>query len=241
MKKLLLAAALLLAPAAWAQEIPPAFQQIVTAYDLTSASFTYPLLAVTPVAGAANIKTTGASVTFNEATVGTAPFALVKVGDLILVKNSAGTPVQKTVVTRPSDAQITVDSAADLGTAGVAFTFRSLTDGTGAAQGWLKVAQFSQKNFVFQIDTIAAASIDVQIECKVCGPSGCDYSAAVKVYPPVGGTGQCGTGNFTVAGITARCAVVAPEPWDQCRLGYKINADAGVQAITASFFGRTRQ
>lgn len=237
--------ALLLLPA-WAQgqEIPPTFYQMVTAYDLSSASFTYPLLLPTPVNGPATIKTAGASTTFVEATAGTAPFALVKAGDLLFIRTSATATLLKTVVTRTSDASIVVDGAAvDLGTAGVAFTFRSLTDGTGAAQGWLTVSKFSKKNFVFQLDTINATSIDVQVECKVCGSSGqgCDYSNPVKVYPPVGGTGQCGTGNFTTAGITARCAVVANEDWDQCRIGYKINTDTGVQAITAAFYGRPRQ
>lgn len=244
MKKWLTALLLALPAALWAQEIPPYFQQIVTAYDLASASLTYPLLAATPVNGPATIKTAGASTTFVEAVVGTAPFALVKAGDLLFIRLTPTTTVLKTVVTRTSDASIVVDGAAvDLGTAGLAFQFRSLTDGTGAAQGWVTVSKYSQKNFVFQLDTINATSIDVQIECKVCGPGGqgCDYSASVKVYPPVGGSGQCGTGNFTVAGITARCAVVATEPWDQCRVGYKINTDTGVQAITAAFFGRSRQ
>lgn len=236
MKKLLLAALLLLAPGVWAQEIPPAFVQIVTGYDLTNGSFTYPLLALTAVNGPSNIKSSGSSTTFNEATVGSGPFGLVSVGDLITVKNTAGILVQRTVVTRPSDAQITVDSAADLGTAGVPFTFRKLSDGTGAAQGWLKVAQFSQKTFVMQIDTIAAASIDARLECRQLG----DYAGIVLVNWTGTGT-QCTATNFTVAGVTARCFTFSTDVWDQCRIGFKINADAGVQAITASFMGRTRQ
>lgn len=215
-------------------DVMPEFRPIVAAYDLSSTSYTYPLLG-NPVNGSANIKTSGSSATVTAAS-GT-PFANVAVGDEITVQTSTSTRVTRAVTARASETSITVSSAADLSgnsTTGFPFTFRPLSDGTGATQGWIKVSQYNEKNFIVEVNTIAATSITIRIECKSSG----DMASPTQIYPPVGGTGQCGTGVVTTAGITARCSVVSYEPWDQCRVGYIIDTDGGAQSITTGFTGR---
>jgi hypothetical protein len=215
-------------------DIPPEFRPIVAAYDLTSTSYTYPLLG-NPLSGSANVKTSGSSTTVTAAS-GT-PFADVAVGAELTIQTDVTTRVVRAVTAKASDTSITVDTAANLsgnGSTGYPFSYRPLSDGTGLTQGWIKVSQYSEKNYVFEVNTINATNITVRVECKSSG----DMASPIQIYPATGGTGQCGTGVVTTAGITGRCAVVSYEPWDQCRVGFILTGDTGAQSITAGFMGR---
>ena len=232
--KLRLSVLLALLAVASVAETPPEFRPVVAAYNLSSTSYTYPLLG-NPLSGAANILTVGSSTTVTAAT-GT-PFASVNVGDEITVQTATTTRVVRAVTAKASSTSITVSSAANLsgnGASGYPFSYRPLSDGTGDTQGWIKVAQYREKNFVVEVNALAATNITIRVECKTPG----DMASPTPIYPVSGATGQCGTGIVTTAGVTARCSIVSYEPWDQCRIGFIITGDAGDQSVTAGFLGR---
>jgi hypothetical protein len=201
---------------------------ITQAYDLSSTSYTFPLMAANATAGGGTVTTAGSSTTV---TAGTAnSFSVLAVGDTVnFASCSAGTGEACTRVVRTAGATtIVVDSVITIATAST-WTWIDQTDGTGANQGWLNVSGFNEKTLWFEITTITAASIEAVVQCKSMGV----YATANQVWPGVSGTvNLCsgGTGSFTAAG---KCAVSVPEPWDRCRIGFKVTTDGGSQSITA--------
>lgn len=245
---LAMATVALLAAASTARPQTPGVttRQIVSQHDFDSSSYTYCLLS-DPKAGpnGTRVKTTGSSATVDAAAG--EPFANVAAGDTITVQAGNNVaPVVRYVLTRASATQITVDTAVDWsgnGATGYVFSYRTLTCGTGAGAGWFGVSSHSTKTIMFQVDqlSVASGSLAVTIECKGASP----WAQPTTVYPPNSGSGQCYTGLFTVAGATARCALVfaQEENYAACRLGVKLTDDAGdtganLERVTATFEGR---
>lgn len=151
-----------------------------------------------PITGPSFIKTTGSSVTTNEATASSGPFSVVAVNDVIYAAVPA-TPVvpavPRNVVTKASAAQITVDTVWDLGTTGVNFAYKNAVCGTGATAGFIDVSGLTAEMIYFRLDALAGTSVDLQIECKI-NVSGVQ---PVKAWPPIGSTDPtvCGSGTLT--------------------------------------------
>lgn len=232
MKKSLLAALCLVAlvalpPLATAQRLTG--QDVaysIFAKDVTGGGYTYCKMVGAnedpfgrPIPGPDRIKTTGSSVTIDEVTVGSNPFALVAVGDMIQVKVGL-TNYKRAVVTKPSAAQITVDTALDL-SAGYAWRYLSQRCGATAADGWFPADLFYQLNVVYDVEILNATSLDVSLECQLAesGPSV---------------IGQRALGSAAVWSDVLTAGV-----WDQCRVGLKLTGDTGAQRITV-LYGRQK-
>lgn len=233
-------------PAARAQGTQAFFRPIVSNHDYDSATVTYALLG--PVLdGVARLKTTGSSATVDAAN-GT-PFSALSAppGPLLIVQPciGGGCPVvERYVLTRPTDAQVTINVATDWsgnGATGFPFQYRNLAQGTTAADGWWSISNIRDPMLSFQIEQLAVASgsVAVVVECKGSSP----WATPIPVYPPTGGVGQCETGLFTTAGATARCQIVIHEQADgQCRFGVSLTDDAGdlttnLERVTAYLTG----
>lgn len=176
------------------------------------------------------IKTTGSSATIDEFTASTNPFTDVAVGDVLSIPFSDGTTALRTVLTRASAAQITVDSAIDLSaTGGFNFGYYDLACGTTDNDGWIDVSGYGDKALTVSIEQENSASIDVVFECK----DGAIGAKPTIIYPDEGA--DCGTAgtlgtnvcNFTGSGRTTRLKVVSYEPWNACRIGVLVNTDDG--------------
>lgn len=223
---------------------------IVRNHDFDSATTTYAVLGPLrdgAALGLPKIKTTGSSATIDAAS-GTPFDVLVSIpGDVIVVTPSVGgavAPQERYVLTRPSGAQITVNAVADWsanGATGFSFSYRNLSQGTGAGAGWFSVSGIRSPVLYFQIEqlSLASGSLAVVVECK--GPD--PWATPNSIYPPTGGSGQCGTGLFTVAGATARCQIVIHEQADaMCRFGVSLTDDGGdtganLERVTAYLTG----
>lgn len=209
--------------------------RLFTAYNVASTTYVYPRHATTTSSCQGTAQTTGASTTVTATT--STPFANLAVGDEVAFANCAAPPCTRVVATWASGTSMTVDTAIDMSLAsfpgGVACTYAKLTLGAG----WQSVNGMSGKRIGWNIAAIAAGSLEFQVECIGVGP----YETPNTVWPGAGGTaGLCegGNGSFTAVGS---CAVYIGEPWERCRLGIKVTADAGAQSISASYSGLTIQ
>jgi hypothetical protein len=134
--------------------------------------------------------------------------------------------------TPTSNTALTLTAAADW-TGGFTWRFRKPTCGTGAENGWLSVANGYKVTIKWQATTINATSVGYTVECRDNYDSD---GAAVTVWPDPANsasTDQCKSGTITTAGATSRCSLVVQGGWDQCRVGFKVNTDTGVQDVSA--------
>jgi len=237
MKRLLLFLALLLPLPVLGQEIRSA--PLLNGYDVTSTSYIYtaylgqnnsPFGA--PNTGRGRIKTAGSSTTVTENVAGELPFTSIAIGDLLIfvlpADVASGTKTYVSVTAKASGASITVSTAVDL-TGGVSFSYYKAQRGTAATDGWIGVGQDPKKSWSWEIVSIAAASIEVIIQCKD------DYLGAplVPVYPPVSSeTDECYTGSFSAAKV---CKFSTVLPYGACRFGLKVTTDGGVQNVKAGY------
>lgn len=243
-------ALLLAVPMAFAQS-DLTFFPVISNYELDATAVTYCVLGSSRdsvTASLPNVKTTGSSVTVDA--VSGSPFANVAVTDeLTFYPGPDELPILRTVLTRASAAQITVANSVLIGAdtvnlsvaAGYPWSYRTLTCGTGVANGWFGVSGFRNKTVFFQVDQLnATGGITFVLQCKGSSP----WAQPVPVYPPTGGTGQCGTGVLTTANQCA-IAISDDENYSSCRLGmYITTADDGGdlttnrEEVTAYFQGR---
>lgn len=229
MKRLLIGLLLLFLPAlASAQDMRKA--AFVTDYDLDSASYIYCVTTGRdadpygpPRQGQTAIETSGSSTTVTAVTAGTNPFALLAVGDVILVQTAPGTTATRYITAKASADSITVNTAVNLDIdGGYSFTWFQVTCGTAATSGWIDVAPYSIVTVTWQIDQMNAASIDVLAEGEVLGRG----SGPVQFFPPSPtGTGVCETGNFTAV---RTCHIqISDSGFDRVRIGFRVNTDDG--------------
>jgi len=139
-------------------------------YDLDATTYKYGRFR-DQIQGVGGVKTTGSSVTVNAVTSGIGTFSGVKVGDLIVFYRSDTLIDVRKIATKPSNDQITVDTAVNLDNSGAGFGawfFQSFDIGTTSADGWLPVQKFGSKKGVrVVIATLnAAGGMDVSIESK---------------------------------------------------------------------------
>ncbi len=218
--------ALILAALALPQVGSPASQaivfSIVNKFDSDSATLTYAVF-TRATDGTVNIKTTGSSATV-DAVSGT-PFATVAAGDELFCRDAEPDAQRRYVVAKASGAQITVNAAVDWSRAGgYQFSYRTLLTGTGAGAGWFGVGNLADKTFSFGVEQLVATDVKIRLECITDAPG----AQPITIYPPAGGSGQCGTGTITVPGATARCAyALAGLTVSRCRFGVITDVDDG--------------
>ncbi len=211
--------------------------QYATRYDLDAAALTYcvvtgtggdPYAANRTVGAGKLIETSGSSTTVTAFTALTVPFADLGVGDILFVDRSGnGTTVDIRVITaKASGDSITIDVAANWSQGdGMTFSWRKLSCGTAATDGWIDVSGLSgDKVITIQWDQgDLATGLLWQIECKTQGMN----PLANKVYPGesadcAGGTltgGQCLIAVADVGTSAARASVWLPEYESSCRVG----------------------
>lgn len=98
-------------------------------YDIQSGTVVYPRLSA-PRQGGGAIETSGSSTTVTAVVAGSLPFALLGVGDMIMIRGKDGVVSRRNITAKASGDSVTVNSAIDL-TGGFHFEWRDL-DTTGA-------------------------------------------------------------------------------------------------------------
>lgn len=221
-------------------------------YDLDSASYIYvattgesDLVLSGPRKRAVLIQTSGSSASVTATTATTAPFQGIATGATggggdFLFFNIGGLTTQRVITARADADNVTVDTAIDLSTA-TRFSWRRLTSGTAATDGWVPMTGFNTASFAWQIKQSDGGSIDVKVECEPISSAEGTSSSQQQVYtknvvapygcPSAAGSGACDT-----------LIIGAPGMFDRCRLGFKINTDssdagANLEKISASFTG----
>lgn len=237
MKKILFAALALLVFAAPARaQVGPDTRPVFSHYDLSSGALIY--CVYDPAATTADnnrVQTVGSTTTVTGVGAGT-PFTTLTQWAELYISTPIGNAV-RTATARASSSSITVDTAIDI-SSGAAFTYRNLTCGSAATDGWIKASDFDKFRLSFIIEQINAASIDMRFECIDAAPA----ATPITVYPGADDTTGCGagtvTGGFCNFTTTANLGLDVFANWDKCRMGMKINGDAGVQKITGVFAGK---
>lgn len=204
-------------------------KQFLYNYDLDSLSYKYGRIGGASGLGCPGkygAKTTGSSVTINAA-AGT-PFDPVNVGDLIVFFIPPDTKSLRKIATKVSGAQITVDTAIDLGTVGVPFDFYPFRIGSAAGDGWHAVQAYSSMTVWVSIAAVAAAGgVDLTIEGLSPNLGGL---TPVTLLP---------TKNYSVAGTEA---INIGEVVQAIRVGVKgATGFAGTDSISVWMTGEVRK
>lgn len=169
-----------------------------------------------------------ASNTLAAVTAGQAPFSGLAVGDLLIFNNTSQAATtfgvlveeERLITAKASNDSVTIDGAAlTTPTTGVTFRYKKFFTGTAATDGWIDVSQFDSFNIETEVITIAATSLDVSLACRAT-----KWGTSDEVF----------TKNYTAAG-NDHAYVVAK--YSQCRVGWRVNTDAGVQSVSVGFIG----
>ncbi len=169
--------------------------------------------------GRVPISATAASTTVT----GTGAFANVAAGDILYV-NVLGVTQIKVVTARASADSITIDSQfSAAAVTNLKWEYRTLVCGVADNSGAVSFDGFHSMTWQIQVDAITAASLDYQIECRLLG-------AASGWTIVIGPTNKTATGRFKE---------VINDGWHECRIGIKMNTDAGgAEQITLLVTGR---
>jgi len=158
-------------------------------YDLDSASYKYGRIDGRHQ-GFGGIKTTGSSVTIDAVVAGAGPFAPLLVGDYIWI-HVGETVYKRKVATKPSNDQITVNTAVNLGTGTAAWYFLPFEIGTTAEDGWQSTEGLTRAWLHFDFATIANA-VDVSVEVRGRAPGEApkpvitlSYVAGTPIFKPL--------------------------------------------------------
>lgn len=245
MRKWILAAllALLASPAA-AQTRSTNFSYL---YDLDASSLTYCVLTGVGgdpwgawLPGPGTIETSGSSTTITGVDTDADVFEFVDVGDAIYVALPNGTTYTLNVVTNADADTITVDTAVNLDIdGGYVWSWKDLTCGTAATNGWISVADAASVIMTIQFDQGDLDTLDVAWECKGGGMG----AGPIRVYP--GPSSDCGDGTLStdVCQYTegqAMAAQIEVNDFSACRIGMKYgssdasDAGANLEQITGT-------
>jgi len=229
---------LLFIPAANAQQPPREVTEatLLRNFDVTATSFAYQVYGdrnastgalVTGVLGPGTVvnkkvKTTGSQNNPVPSPSGTEPYRGLAVGDLLLFPNVPGigavnpipTEQERNITTFTDSNTVVLDSNIDL-TNGVTFRFKKLISGAAAGDAWFSVQGFDKFQVQFDVNTINATNLIATLECRVS-----PYAATNTVFTSAALTAV----SSTSANVTA--------PFDQCRVGWKVTGDAGVQSVS---------
>jgi len=189
-------------------------------YDLDSASYKYGKIEGRNP-GFGGIKTTGSSVTIDAVVAGAGPFAPLLVGDYIWI-HVGETVYKRRVATKPSNDQITVNTAVNLGTGTAAWYFLPFRIGTTDEDGWLSTEGLTRAWILFDFATVADA-VDVSVEVRGRAPGEKPKPVFDASY---------------AAGTPLRKALEITELVGSVRLGVKAAVGfAGTNDLTASLKG----
>ena len=228
-RALLLILALVLGPVLGAQQQQTG-RAIASAYNVSATSYTYPLLADTDTSVPGTTASTSGASTTVTGTGG--PFAGLAVNDQVqftACSEGIGMACVRVIRTWTNSNSITVDSNITLSSAGV--LYRKTSAGSGANQGWVTVTGKKNKLFWWEIQAIAATSLEFQVQCAGTGP----YATYNVVWPkPSGTVNLCDGGNGSFTG-TGKCGVYVGEPWARCRIGLQVTGDVGTQSVTMGY------
>jgi hypothetical protein len=234
--------AALLAPSLRADEKVANFALL---YDLDSTSIIYCRVTGengdpfgTPIRATQRLKTSGSSATVVSNVASSGAFALVSVGQILVVDTGVQTTQTRVVTAKASADSITVNAAVDW-SAGFGFGFVNQTCGSTAADGWINMDdRFDERTIHFHLGQIngVTGGIDVRVECK----DGFLDAQPIRVYPTTSST-DCGGGttaggfcNFTTAGITTGDVdIQVVEPHRACRVGMLIHTSETAESVEA--------
>ena len=224
-------------------------------WDVDSSTLTYPKLLGTkgpfdaPIPGDGLIKTTGSSTSVTENTVGSNPFTLLSVGDVLIVTRTTGLTDVRVIVTRTDAANVVIDTAVDW-TGGFAFQWKKFVTGTTVNDGWFDVGNYHDKQVVIEWNQgDIATSVDFRVECKGAGLN----ADNVQVSPATPGTvtalpvANKGYVDRVFVSLELSGANWVGTSWSQCRVGVQINgadasdAGANLEQVTIYFTGRGGQ
>lgn len=140
-------------------------------FDLGSLSYNYGrVLGMHP--GFGGVKTTGSSVTVDAVVSGQGPFAAVLVGDYIWFYLSDTSILKRRVATKPSNDQITVDSAVNLGAGIASWYFLPFRIGTTDEDGWHSIESHRRAFVELELQTFnGTGGVDVTIEVRGRAPA----------------------------------------------------------------------
>lgn len=167
-----------------------------------------------PLVGPARIKTTGLSADVTEVTAGTNPFALLAVGDMLLVRRSPNYVDRVVITVKANDANVTVSTPVNW-SAGYSFSWLDKACGTTVTDGWFQVGVFTTVETQVEWITKNATSLEMQTECAM----GAGLPTVVL------------TDSLTA--VVNWSQVVTAGVYDRCRLGIKITGDTGAQVVNA--------
>lgn len=180
----------------------------------------------------------GVQTTVSAFTASSAPFAALVAGDLLIFPNAptvlnagasgvnvqGNTQLQERVITTATDANnVDINVGIDLSqdSTGYVFYWKKAKTGTTASDGWFDVSKYNGFQVCEQVTTINATSLDFSLEGRYTGVPDSEPNT-VEAY------------SFTATGV--HCVYVNV-PYDQARLGVKVTADGGTQAVWAYVIG----
>jgi len=224
-------------------------------YDVASTTATYCVL---EGRGGDPFDTTGFKVTSDDYNIQIAAgtvtdagtdgaFAAVEVGDAFILRpgdgDTSNTPVVpevETYVTAKASANsITVGDSTSAGHYR-AYYYKTLTCGTAATNGWIKVSDFDTIQMTVQYEAGDLGSLDVAFFCK----EGALGASAIRVYP--GPSSDCGDGTlstdvcqFSTVGQGLSVKIPHNAFWE-CRvsLAYSTSDGGTDEAVTTTLVGR---
>jgi hypothetical protein len=196
---------------------------ILSKYDLDSASYIYCTMSDLR-AGPGRIETSGTTATVTTVATYTDSFTDVGVGDEIVAQSvNLAAPVVFTVTARASATSITADRTINLDvTAGASFTWRKLSCGTGAGDGWFTVPAGTNHLAVVWGQGDLTDGLDVSIETRYRG----SYGGPLSVL------------TYTIAAATGHEETAIVEESTDWRVGLKYHtADASDAAANLEQIG----
>lgn len=227
----IMALALVLALAGVAGAVEPL--PLIANYNLDATTATYcrqvgGAVVGQPKASLLPVTTSGSSTTITSVS-SNAAFAPVDVGSILYftipqdsasLAVSAG-PTTRVVTAKASSNSITVNSAIELPSTGVNFSYTTQECGTAATNGWFGLTSYDAATVQLQIDQISVTGgITYSLECGLLlGPdTGSIYTSDVVA-----------TANLTATGTTT---IAVGEPYNVCRLGLAIGTNDNLDTIT---------
>jgi hypothetical protein len=206
---------------------------VVIGYDLDSTSFVYPI-ALGPTALPSTvirpqavegwfervaapgsptlsprIKTANYDPSVVSCVASGAAFSPVSTGDLVQVNDRFNRPLYASIFEKTDSNTVEFDRSVDLTQTGcAAYRYRKVEAGTDIASGWFSVTGWTYTTIFIDIaQIVATGGVDIQVECAV------NHALTTAEVLASSNIATASPNGFAVA---------IPEPWDVCRVGFKI-------------------
>lgn len=225
---------------------------LVANYNLAATSYTYSFFRGPDTANgnplgegvnpAARVTSGATSTDVTAFTASSKPFQGLVAGDLLIfpsaptVINTGASAVNTTgykarqervIVTATDDNNAIVDRdiLLDQDTKGYDFTWKKFKTGTETTDGWFKCSEWIGTEFLIQVTTLNATSIDYSIEGR--------WPNAVNNAPQ-----QVDSGSIASSALGSNFHLYYMRlSFDECRVGLKVTGDSGTQAVWVSVTG----